>query len=151
MDSHNTQNESERVEPPPTAERNPLILKRHDQMTVAALLGLALIGVVLITIWFAWSNGGMVDVDVAPRNHAEFLVDLNTAPWHEIAMLPEIGEKTARQIVAYRVSNGPFDSLTAIAMVDGIGPYTIATIRPFLAPLPASDTMVADLPGELPK
>ncbi len=152
MDGPDTNKDSNRVEARNVAERSPLFLKPHDQSTLAAVLGLAVICLTISTAWFAWSNGGVRDADDAPRNHAEFRVDLNTAPWHEIAMLPEIGEKTARLIVAHRQLHGPFHSVAGIDMVDGIGPHTLAAIRPFLAPLPASDTMVAELPaGALPR
>ncbi len=61
-----------------------------------------------------------------------FQVDINTAGWVEWMQLPDIGEVTARTIIADRESRGPFTSIDDVSRVRGIGPATMKKIRPFL-------------------
>lgn len=65
----------------------------------------------------------------------------NDAPWWELAALPRLGEQTARRIVEYRAQRRRIlDDPTAsvfrraedLQAVHGIGPATVAAIRPFL-------------------
>lgn len=48
-------------------------------------------------------------------------VNINTATWEELASLPGIGEVLAKRIVAYRENKGPFQALTDLLKVEGIG------------------------------
>lgn len=65
-------------------------------------------------------------------------VDPNTADWPELTRLPEIGEVTAKRIVAYREEHrrdqgGPvFRSAKDLSRVRGIGPKTVQAIEPHL-------------------
>ena len=52
--------------------------------------------------------------DLSPLN-------LNTATEEELMRLPGIGEELARRIVAYRITNGAFQSIEEIMEVSGIG------------------------------
>ncbi|HWL08136.1 MAG TPA: helix-hairpin-helix domain-containing protein [Planctomicrobium sp.] len=65
-----------------------------------------------------------------------FQVDINQAGWVEWMQLPDIGEVTARNIVADRNQNGPFQSIDDVQRVKGIGPATMKKIRPLLKELP---------------
>ncbi|WP_158222498.1 ComEA family DNA-binding protein [Rhodopirellula sp. MGV] len=58
-------------------------------------------------------------------------IDLNRASEQELALLPQIGPKTAKQIIADRNQNGHFVSLEDLARVHGIGAKTVETIRPY--------------------
>ena len=49
-------------------------------------------------------------------------IDLNQADEYELRRLPGIGEKRARDIVAYREEHGPFQSVEDLDKVSGIGP-----------------------------
>jgi len=67
-------------------------------------------------------------------------LDPNTATWQELAVLPQIGEKRAREIVAYREAFRarqpnvlPFARPQDLMEVKGIGPAMVETIRPHLA------------------
>lgn len=67
-------------------------------------------------------------------------VDVNHAPWWELATVRRIGEVTARKIIARRETirqqpgrvGPPFCSVADLDAVRGIGPKTIARIAPFL-------------------
>ncbi len=67
-------------------------------------------------------------------------LDPNAATWQELAVLPQIGEKRAREIVAYRDAlvarqpdRPPFARPQDLMNVKGIGPAMVETIRPHLA------------------
>lgn len=69
---------------------------------------------------------------VSPANAPAFQLDVNTATWVEWMQLEGIGETTARNIVADRSERGPFHSINDVQRVRGIGPATLAKIRPSL-------------------
>ncbi len=58
------------------------------------------------------------------------LIDLNAATAAELELLPRIGPKLAARIVEDRATNGPFESVEALDRVKGIGPRTVARVRP---------------------
>lgn len=57
---------------------------------------------------------------------------LNTSDAATLARLPGVGPKTAEAIVAYRNENGPFQDLSHIMRVKGIGAKKWEQIRPYL-------------------
>ena len=66
-------------------------------------------------------------------------IDPNTADWPTWATLPLIGEKRAKEIVAFREAwqaehpgEIPFAKLEDLTRVKGIGKATIATLEPYL-------------------
>ncbi|AWH95059.1 ComEA family DNA-binding protein [Dietzia psychralcaliphila] len=60
------------------------------------------------------------------------LVDLNTADATTLETLPGVGPVTASSILAWRAANGAFASIDQLAEVDGIGPVTLARLRPLV-------------------
>lgn len=56
-------------------------------------------------------------------------VNINTATWEELQVLPGIGPKMADAILAYRDANGPFPTIESIVEVKGIGEGILAKIR----------------------
>ncbi|MBC7295183.1 MAG: helix-hairpin-helix domain-containing protein [Dietzia sp.] len=60
------------------------------------------------------------------------LVDLNTADATALETLPGVGPVTASSILAWRAANGAFASIDQLAEVDGIGPVTLARLRPLV-------------------
>jgi len=67
-------------------------------------------------------------------------IDPNNAPWWELTALPQVGEVTAKRIVAYReayVADWPsqlvFASAKDLEQVHGIGPKTVARFAPYLS------------------
>lgn len=59
-------------------------------------------------------------------------VNINTASEAELEKVPGIGKTTARAIVEYRKSHGRFTKVEDLDNVKGIGPATLAKIRPYL-------------------
>ena len=66
-------------------------------------------------------------------------IDPNIATWQELAVLPAIGEKRAKEIIAYRemfVARQPtavaFARTEDLMRIPGIGPAMVETLRPHL-------------------
>jgi comEA protein len=59
-------------------------------------------------------------------------ISLNGASASELTRIPGIGPKTADAIIQYRSENGPFNELSHIVKVKGIGPKKWEQIRPYL-------------------
>lgn len=61
------------------------------------------------------------------------VIDVNTADAYELQRLPGIGEKRARDIVAYREEHGPFRTVDELTEVSGIGPVILEGLREYAA------------------
>lgn len=61
-------------------------------------------------------------------------IDVDRATVAELLRLPGIGPALAGRIVAERASGGRFGGPDGLLRVSGIGPKTLAKIRPYLAP-----------------
>jgi competence protein ComEA len=87
----------------------------------------------------AWSRGcrqgGVIDIDEAEPWEIGFLVDVNSADWPELSLLPNVGQVLAKRIVEFRQQHGPFASHDELRRVAGIGPKTLEGIRPYLLPI----------------
>jgi hypothetical protein len=82
--------------------------------------------------------------DPQPQDPARFdeladRIDPNVASWQELAVLPQLGEKRARELVAYRddfLSRGhdtvAFRRAEDLLKVRGFGIAMLATVRPYL-------------------
>ncbi|TCW26685.1 ComEA family DNA-binding protein [Dietzia cinnamea] len=68
----------------------------------------------------------------APAGAGAGPVDLNTADAAALESLPGIGPVTAAAILAWRSANGVFTSVDQLVEVDGIGPATLAKLRPLV-------------------
>jgi len=118
-------------------------IKLADQFSLAfvVLLSLLIIG----GYWISGlkRQGGWVEIDKAPKQSAEFRVDVNKAEWPELALLPGLGESLARRVVEYRNENGPFRNVEQLAEVRGIGASKLEKIRPYLLPISPSSSIAA--------
>ncbi len=56
-------------------------------------------------------------------------LDINSAPWYELVLLPKLGESKAKEIVAYREKYGNFKSIDELSNIRGIGGSIIESIR----------------------
>jgi competence protein ComEA len=61
-----------------------------------------------------------------------FRVDLNSAPWQEIALVPGLGESKAKAIVEDREKKGSFESVEDLTRVPGIGEKTVSAISRYV-------------------
>lgn len=64
-------------------------------------------------------------------------LDPNTAPAHELARLPRVGEALARRVVEHRETRGRFRTLADLDSVPGVGPALLARVAPHLTLPPA--------------
>ncbi len=64
---------------------------------------------------------------------ADYIVDVNSAPQHELEALPNVGTALASRIVQYRQAQGPFDQLEDLQLVRGVGTRTLEQLRPRLS------------------
>lgn len=118
------------------------LLRRADQLTIAVLTALWLVGLVAWWVGSGGLTGALVEIDNAPPLSYEFLVDLNQADWPELAQLPGIGETLGRRIVESRELEGAFRSVDDLERVNGIGPRKMQEMRRYLLPM-IDDTQVA--------
>ena len=59
-------------------------------------------------------------------------MNLNTADAAALDELPGVGPVTAAAILSWRSAHGPFTAVDQLAEVDGIGPATLARLRPLV-------------------
>ena len=68
----------------------------------------------------------------APGSTGSSLVDLNTADQTLLETIPGIGPVTATAILQHRDEIGSFETIEQLLDVDGIGPATLESLRPYL-------------------
>ena len=109
-----------------------LLLKTRDQ---GAAIGLLFVAAILLG-GFLVREGALRHRELAVHGPElpppEFSVDLNSADWTELALLPGIGEKLARRIVESREHDGRFARPEQLRRVRGIGPRTWERLQPFV-------------------
>jgi len=59
-------------------------------------------------------------------------IDINTASAQQLTLLPGIGDVLAKRIVAYRDLNGPFQSVTDLLEVEGLGKSKLLEMEEFI-------------------
>ena len=87
----------------------------------------------LINLSSRVSDGQMIvlPTQVPPGEfEGDELVNINTASVDELMQLPGIGEVLAARIVAYRETNGPFQSVDDLANIEGISFSLVDKLRP---------------------
>ena len=123
--------------PDPSQQRWPrLWLRRADQ---AAAAGIVVAALALMTghwVYQGGLQGRMIEVDRVEPGSVAYTVDLNSAQWPELTVLPGVGETIAKRIVADREQNGPFRDFDDLRRIRGIGPRTLERLTPYLRPIP---------------
>ena len=76
--------------------------------------------IVLLVICFA--SASFIPVAVATDGK----ININSATVEELTQLQKVGPKTAERIVAYRDTNGPFETVDDLMNVKGIGEKILA-------------------------
>ncbi|MFB6098602.1 MAG: ComEA family DNA-binding protein [Salinibacter sp.] len=75
-----------------------------------------------------------------PSPSAENPINVNTASREALKALPGIGPALSKRIQRYRSTRGPFQRATELKKVSGIGPATLATLRPMIRTSPTDST-----------
>lgn len=116
----------------PDSSQRVLWMSRADQWFLAAVVGTAL--VLMLVHWVRLSGWGseVVEIDRQNSRWREYRVDINSANWIEWTQLEGIGQTMAERIVADREANGPFRDFDDLQRVKGIGPKTVERLRPWL-------------------
>ena len=112
-----------------------LWIRPREQTTLAVLVGCLLLAIWGYWRWHGGHRGEQILWDRAPPRNAQFAVDVNQAPWPELAQLPSIGKTLACRIVDYRLEKGPFTTLDQLQQVHGIGKHTLNRLLPYLQPI----------------
>lgn len=120
------------------------LLRRGEQTPIAIILAMSLGAILLYVGVTHFKHGRLIHIERAEPWDLTFQVDVNTASWPELALLPDVGEELARRIVDFRNQHGPFHSDDQLMEVNGIGPKTIDGMRPFLLPLEDSDIISSE-------
>ena len=112
----------------------PAMLSPSIQNATRVISGFSILAICLIGWWTNHASetsesGGRI----APSQSLK--IELNDAGERELMLMPGIGATTARRIIDDRNQNGPFDSLSELARVPGIGPKTIKEISPYCSPI----------------
>jgi competence ComEA-like helix-hairpin-helix protein len=100
-----------------------------------ALTAWVLVILAVASVWWRATGGlggGRTLIDAAEPLSARFVLDVNAATLPQLCLLPGIGPKLAERWIALRDAEGPFATVDAVDRVPGIGPATLAKIRPFL-------------------
>ncbi|HND50917.1 MAG TPA: helix-hairpin-helix domain-containing protein [Pirellulaceae bacterium] len=134
MDGKNDGKNDGKIDGPktPAAGWLSVVLRWRDQ---AAAIGLFFVAALLLG-GFILREGALRHRELAAYGPElpppEFSIDLNSAEWTELALLPGIGEKLAKRIVESREQDGPFARPEQLRRVRGIGPRTWEKLQPFL-------------------
>lgn len=114
----------------------------QNQLRFVALLCLSALvmgGYLLIDSWAypAKDTEPLPLFESGPENGLRGIlqVDLNSAPVDSLELLDGIGPQLAARIVSYRVQR-PFGSVEDLLKVNGIGPATLESLRPFVKVTP---------------
>ncbi len=70
-------------------------------------------------------------------------IDLNTATLDQLEELPGIGPKMAQRILDFREKSGPFERVTDLRAIRGIGRKRFEKIRPYVSVTPPRDSSSA--------
>lgn len=105
-------------------------LSRTDRRVVTVLVVISF--GLMVAQWYRLTQHRPQALKILHPEGYRYQLDINAATWVEWMQLERIGETLARRIVADRDQRGPFESIDAVQRVDGIGPKTLAALRPHL-------------------
>ena len=68
----------------------------------------------------------------APETEPPYPVNINSATLQQLQTLPGIGPVLAQRIIDYRNEFGPFETVSQLTMVDGIGVSTLEELSDYI-------------------
>ncbi|MGB2781585.1 MAG: helix-hairpin-helix domain-containing protein, partial [Phycisphaerae bacterium] len=109
------------------------LVARAEQV-VLVVLALAVVAGVAWRIADTYRLGADPLETVPPSEGPNFQVNVNSADWVTLSLVPGLGRGLASAIVEARTKHDGqrFDSLDDLLKVDGIGEKTLAKLRPYL-------------------
>lgn len=117
--------------PPAPGKRR--VLRDADQVTLMFLVGACFAGFFVHGCYRYLVGRQSVEFDQAAPLEIELVVDINSADWPELSLLPSVGETLAQRIITYRTSHGPFRTVDELQEVTGIGPKTMERLRRYVS------------------
>jgi competence protein ComEA len=108
--------------------------RRGDWTRGQAVAVLVLIAALAGLMYFARHRGRSEQFAHIPGDEAAYAlkIDINSAGWQQIALLPGLGPAKAKAIVEHRDAHGRFGSIEDLGAVPGIGEKTVAEIRQYV-------------------
>ena len=109
------------------------MIARTEQVALV-LLALALVAGVAWRMIDYWRVGEEPLEIVAPADGPALRINVNAAQWAELSMVPGLGPKLSKAIIAARDARHgkPFRSLEELKEVRGIGDKMLEKLRPYL-------------------
>ena len=108
------------------------MIARTEQVALV-LLALALVAGVAWRMIDYWRVGEEPLEIVSPADGPALRINVNAAQWAELSMVPGLGPKLSKAIIAARDARGKrFQSLEELKEVRGIGDKMLAKLRPYL-------------------
>ncbi|NOZ19857.1 MAG: helix-hairpin-helix domain-containing protein [Planctomycetes bacterium] len=111
---------------------NSIRLSKSEAAWVLVLVALLLLCIGIGDIRARRRAGAPVHVVKGDRARFTYDIDLNSANWAELTLLPGVGEVTAKRIVALREKLGGFTSVEQIKEVRGLGDVRVAEIAKYV-------------------
>jgi len=131
--------------------RKQVLIARGEQ---AVLVVVALVVVAAVAYRaVSYLRLGQEPLEVVPASPPTYRVNVNTADWVTLALVPGLGESLAKRIVALREDRGGgFDTLEDLVAVRGIAEKKLGNLRPFLfaGPTDAAGEPVRMMEGSAP-
>jgi competence ComEA-like helix-hairpin-helix protein len=113
------------------------------------LIGFVLVLSCVLAVRYCFNRAYISDpqpIESAKQSELADRLDPNVASWQELAVLPQLGEKRAKEIVAYREAHGSFKRAEDLLAIKGIGAAMLETLRPHLM-FPAKPATTATAQG----
>ena len=116
--------------PTPAPAEEPIPWPRSAQIALAVLLATAL--VLLAINVYGYLPWGARPLQLERGTVLSSQIDLNHADRAELLQIPGLGPQLVERIETYRRDHGGFHSVDELTKVHGIGPATLARVRPWV-------------------